>query len=104
MLNFNGKYFKLDYDRADVTPRCTTVTVYEEKPATDSGAKVDWEQLPVICKGISVCGKNDRFNRVKGRKVALARALQALGWDKETRTQFWEAYFNRDPKKNMFPN
>lgn len=44
---------------------------------------------PVLI-GEAYCSIVDRFDKVKGRKVSLTRAIEGL--DKETRTKFWEAY------------
>lgn len=43
--------------------------------------------------GNSVCSYKDRFVKEEGRKLALTRALQ-LCFDKPTRKQVWEAYFD----------
>ncbi len=37
----------------------------------------------------------DKFNKETGRKISLARAMEGLGWDRETRTRVWKAYFAR---------
>ncbi len=34
-------------------------------------------------------------NRNMGRKIALRKALHVAGFDKPTRTKFWEAYFQK---------
>ncbi len=92
MLSFNELYFKVDYDRPDVQRRCTIVTVLEDKREI-LGEKPKLEELKVVCKGIAMCHPKDNFNKVQGRKIAIAAALKLLGWDKETRTEFWKAYF-----------
>jgi len=43
-----------------------------------------------IRDGSGYCGLNDRFNKVTGRKVALARALE--GASKKFRTLIWNEY------------
>ena len=43
---------------------------------------------------------SQRSCRNIGRKVALTRALEYSGWDKETRTQFWDRYFEVRGKVN----
>ena len=44
-----------------------------------------------IYLGYSYCSESDQFDRSKGRKIALARALS--DFDKETRKVIWEAYW-----------
>ena len=50
---------------------------------------------------------NDTFNGERGRKLALARYLQNLGWSKGQRAIVWAAYLNRDrlnrPKPKFTP-
>lgn len=43
--------------------------------------------------GYAMVGKNEKFfNKDKGRKVSLKRAMQKIGLNKETRTLFWYHY------------
>ncbi len=48
--------------------------------------------------GIAWCSMDDQFNYNEGRKLALERALENAGFDKPTRTLFWEAYFKKRGK------
>jgi hypothetical protein len=41
--------------------------------------------------GQSVCSKVDQFVKAEGRKLAFTRAIQPF--DRETRTLFWNKYF-----------
>jgi hypothetical protein len=43
-----------------------------------------------LCNGYAYCSPNDTFDKVKGRKISLARALEGL--DKATRAQVWAKY------------
>ena len=43
-----------------------------------------------VCMGFSACSKGDQYNRKKGRKIALARALCC--YDKPFRTLVWDKY------------
>lgn len=49
---------------------------------------------------IAVCHPNDNFNKNTGRKIALKRALEQRGFDREDRTKFWQAYFAARGKVN----
>lgn len=42
-----------------------------------------------VAIGSTLCSKKDKFERVKGRKVALARAFFQLSNSKEVRTRLW---------------
>lgn len=55
---------------------------------------------PSIKEGISKLGKNEKFfNKDKGRKISLKRAMLAIGLNKETRTLFWNEYHKLTNKK-----
>lgn len=41
--------------------------------------------------GVSECSLKDTFNKAKGRKLAIARAIAEC--PREFRKRFWEAYF-----------
>lgn len=46
-----------------------------------------------IFRGEAVCSKEDNFNRIKGRKVALGRALKNMfPEDKRARTSVWDVF------------
>lgn len=46
-----------------------------------------------VSKGFALCSSKDNFNREKGRKVSLSRALK--NFPKEKRTEVWTLYFMR---------
>jgi len=44
--------------------------------------------------GESVCSLKDNFDKNKGRKIALTRALKNSPFDYTQRGRFWKAYFD----------
>lgn len=42
--------------------------------------------------GTAVCSAHDTFDKARGRKISLARALVVLTPDRTIRKQFWDAY------------
>ena len=46
-------------------------------------------------EGTAWCSPNDNFERSVGRKIALGRALHALGLSYERRKAIWDSYFER---------
>lgn len=58
-------------------------------------------KLQLISAGIAHCGifSKDSFNKEKGRKLALARALKMAGLTRDERLRVWEAYFSRIPEE-----
>ena len=50
----------------------------------------------VVGWGEAWCSVKDRFDKERGRKIALGRALKAGEFGKEEREKFWEAYFERE--------
>jgi len=48
-----------------------------------------------ICAGKAFCSANDTYSKAKGRKISLSNLLSLIGWDKQTRSLVWDAYFGR---------
>jgi hypothetical protein len=46
-------------------------------------------------EGVALLHRKDRFEAEKGRKLALTRALEAEGFEKEVRRAVWQQYHNR---------
>ena len=46
-----------------------------------------------VAEGVARCSATDRFNKERGRKIALERAL--LGFERGIRARFWETYLRR---------
>jgi len=61
---------------------------------TGSGEK-DWE---VLNMGRSKCHEEDRFEKDRGRKISLKRAMDNPMFHKEDRKIIWESYINRKGK------
>lgn len=47
-----------------------------------------------ISAGISLLHPKDTFCKEKGRRIALAKALQESGFTKSQKASFWETYRN----------
>lgn len=91
MLKINGLniFFKHDKDEwgftvKEVAGREVT-TPY--KGVTHCVVEKDGE---VISEASAFCSSLDKFEKSKGRKLALARAIK--GFEKETRTVIWDLY------------
>lgn len=65
--------------------RSTTCEVYEVESRTDAR---------FMGVGVAVCSKEDNFEKAKGRKVSMRRALQQCGLDKSQRIYVWNQYLN----------
>ncbi len=55
----------------------------------------EWQEIGY---GEAECSRNDLFDKRKGRKVSLTRALQSDSFSREQRKSVWEAYFMAMPK------
>lgn len=55
----------------------------------------DFPDLPKFRLGYAHLHRLDRPNQNIGCKLAMARALKNAGFNKPTRTKFWEAYFQK---------
>jgi hypothetical protein len=49
-------------------------------------------EIDPLAGGVAHCSPKDQFDRNKGRKIAMMRALQAV--PKADRQPFWDAYFS----------
>lgn len=47
-----------------------------------------------IFSGESICHSTDHYNKDKGRKKSLSRAMAEAGLSKEERIEIWEEYRN----------
>lgn len=45
-----------------------------------------------VINGVALCNPMDNFDREKGRKLSLTRALKTWGLEKADRTIIWKAY------------
>lgn len=52
---------------------------------------VQSENSALFLQDLALCHPSDQFNKAKGRKLSLARAIEEL--PREERRQIWAAYF-----------
>lgn len=55
----------------------------------------DHDKLTTIATGKARFKRNEKFTRHKGHQLAIADALNSLGWDKTQRQNFWSLYWKR---------
>ena len=55
-------------------------------------AQIFDQETKLINRAKTTCSKSDNFNRNKGRKLAISKALTGSPVAKEERKLFWEAY------------
>jgi hypothetical protein len=60
----------------------------------------------IYSQGIAVCNPRDRFDKGKGRRMALARALLSgqNDFSRKERTAIWRVYFAQTKDKHRKPN
>jgi hypothetical protein len=84
----NGRDFAIKFfhniDSKRPSTKCEIVSVPAGTPFTADNGRV-------VLSGSTKVHENDTYSRAKGRKLALARALQGLD-DREMRLVFWQAY------------
>lgn len=51
---------------------------------------------------LAACLQGDQFNKEKGRKIALKRAMDEAKLDRSERTAIWDAYFNRAERSAFY--
>jgi hypothetical protein len=63
---------------------------------THCSIKKEGEEIPVGI-GTAQLSLKDTYNKEKGRKITLVRALANAGFSKEVKTAFWEQYRTSSP-------
>lgn len=66
-----------------------------KKPVSTKAIIIDRDDQ-VIAEKIAVCYFKDKFEKAKGRKIALSRALTASHLSKEERTEVWNEYLKKN--------
>jgi hypothetical protein len=97
LFDLNGQEFQVKFSR-------TGTTTHAELLAFDDNGKFSYTGI----SGISYCNPKDRFEKSKGRKIALAKLLNAmveyepqlgvLNLGKKQRAKIWEIYFKEHKK------
>lgn len=72
--------------------RLTLCEIAEVRYSGDSTAQSDETDYVLLGQGWSVCHPNDAFKKESGRKIAFAKSLEAVGFDRITREELWDAY------------
>lgn len=90
MMNFwlGDRYIRLSFEY----PKQSAVTMCYlriEIPQDD-------QLIPVgLFSGYALCSSKDKFSKETGRKLALRRALEMVGFDKNERSYIWNLYHLR---------
>lgn len=94
LFDLNGNTYRMAFSRAGNTTRAIL-------------SIKDGDIFQDLHHADSICSEKDRFEKSKGRKVALARLLNDLDMNygilikplsKEDRTKIWEIYFKEHKK------
>lgn len=61
------------------------------------------EKNPIAgpAKGVSYCSPKDKWSAKKGKKLALARAMQEAGFAKLHRSYIWDAYLAQEKDEEV---
>lgn len=81
LLSFGFRYERDNQKR----PRKTICNVFQLTNPEDKTGKL-------IGEGEAICHTNDQLRKASGRKIALARALENSGMDRDLRTRVWTQY------------
>lgn len=82
-------YYEPDYEDVVTGASWTKASAATISVKDSEGKWID------IAKGVAFCHSLDNFDKEKGRKISLARALTKAGYPKSSRIQVWDAYFSR---------
>jgi len=53
-----------------------------------------WSGSKLLAEGLAICNPVDGFSKKTGRKVAFTKALLSSNFDKKTRMELWENFFD----------
>ena len=98
-LQVGDKTFTVDFDYDYAPYRVThkmSGAVFESKPVGTVCTITDPEGN-IFMSG-ATCHERDTFKKATGRKIALARTLQAMKMDKIQRELFWNKFFEKVSK------
>jgi len=87
-LRFYSTTVSFDIYRIEALSECFIQEVIE-------GVAITRDADPI---GAAFTNYKDHFDKEKGRKISLTRALQHLFKDPTIRKEFWDAYHNRFPQ------
>jgi hypothetical protein len=88
MIAVPGTTIRFSFAHSLMTPEAPV------KAMTDCTLQLG-EDADSVVDGYAFCAKSDNFCKETGRKVSLARALQAAELPRDLRKAVWQAYFNR---------
>lgn len=88
IVNFEDKHYviKFEHDTKNGNDRNSTVAKMFEITPEKKKVFMDY--------GVSYCAKKDRFNRAKGRKVAMTKLLKNFD-SHDFKKTCWDYYFNQ---------
>lgn len=87
----DNHHYRITFGYPDVPAgesRQTVCTISVAEP----GANPPWTPL---ARDVRRTHPKDNFCKETGRKLALARAISSLPWDKDARRSAWTSYLNR---------
>ena len=97
LFDLNGNTYQVRFFRRNLDDKRITIA--------DLLIKDSEEFTHLLVNGMSICSPKDRFEKSKGRKVALAKLIKLLtvrliGYEltKEDRACIWEIYFKEHKK------
>lgn len=85
-ITVEGVSYRITFEH-DRHHACTLCAIEKLREGEDKR----WVQ-EILGAGVAACSPHDHFNRAIGRKISLARAIQAA-FMRDRRKVFWEAYW-----------
>lgn len=93
---FHWEYLGIRVSANGVAPNVVMCNVTEGP--IDGG-----DEEPIIAVGTAKVSHKDAYDKDKGRRISLARAMKKAGFDRVLRTRVWEAYrtMTKVPRWNL---
>lgn len=100
-----GKLYQIGFSHDPAVVMSRQTECYIMELSEENGVR----NRRIICSAAAVCHPADQFNRDRGRKISLTRALSSMyprsgenaSLNKELRRKFWAAYLNRNTRNNQ---
>ena len=93
IINIDGRNYSFKFFHKNDQPVSTSKLSkkVEQTPIEKATTCIIFNEEGVrVSSGVANVHPKDNFNKEKGRKISLARAIKT--WDKEYRSQVWEEY------------
>lgn len=103
-VEIEGRSYFIQFKHLEM-PMCTAVDLLIKSPRKVTACQIlSADSREKLVEGRAICRPTDQYDRERGRKLALGRALHKLfpGWEGlPSRREVWTAYLGRPRPKSQ---